>query len=169
MGRAAFSTVSTSPPAGLSGTAWTNSTDRVVLPDVNLLVYAFRSDTAQHAPAREWLDSGLGGPSPVGLCSAALTGFVRVVTHPRIFAAPSTVETALEFVDALRSSPVALPAEAGRGYPRIFEELCRVTGAAGNQIPDVHLAAIAIEHGAELASHDRGFTRFPGLRHSDPL
>lgn len=103
------------------------------------------------------------------MTSAAIVGFVRVVTHPRAFPVPDSHGAARSFVDALRSSEVALVIEPGPRYPEIFAEFCRVTGAAGNAVPDVHLAAVAIESGAELVTHDRGFARFPGLRLSDPI
>jgi len=139
------------------------------LPDVNILVYAFRPDCDQHDAARTWLSGALDGASPLVLTSAALVGFLRVVTHPRLFPEPDDVGSALRFLDAIRGSDVALPVEPGPRYPQVFADLCAVTGAGGNAIPDVHIAAVAIEAGAELVSHDRGFARFPGLRWSNPL
>lgn len=141
----------------------------MLLPDANILVYAFRGDTPEHHAAREWLDGALDGPRSIGLTSTAIVGFVRVVTHPRVFRPPTETELALQFVEALWSSYFVAPLEAGKAYRGIFAELCAVTGASGNAIPDAHLAALAIENGAELVSHDRGFSRFPGLRWSDPL
>lgn len=141
----------------------------VLLPDANLLVYAFREDCPEHRAAHDWLMAALDGPAPIALTSAALVGFVRVVTHPQVFRPPSAVDLALEFVAALWASPTALPVEPGARHPELFAELCRLTNAAGNDVPDAHLAAMAIESGAELASHDRGFGRFPGLRFTDPL
>lgn len=139
------------------------------LPDTNLLVYAFRADCPEHDRARGWLSDLLNGPSPVALCSTVFAGFVRVVTHPRVFQPPSSIDAALRFTAAVWTAPAVLQAEAGPRHAEIFAELCRLTGATGNDVPDAHLAAIAIESGAELASHDRGFDRFPGLRFHDPL
>lgn len=141
----------------------------VLLPDVNLLVYSFREDQGQHKPANGWLSAALEGPALLGITSAALTGFIRIVTHPRIFVPPSGIDRALEFVERLRESDLTIPVEPGPRYPGIFAELCTITQATGNAIPDAHLAAIAIENGAELVSHDSGFARFPGLRWTDPL
>ena len=141
----------------------------MLLPDTNLLVYAFREDCVEHAAAREWLAGLLHGPSTVALTSASLTGFVRVVTHPRVLRPPADVATALEFVEVLWASPSTLQVEPGPRYPDLFAELCGLTNASGNDVPDVHLAAVAIEAGAGLATHDRGFARFPGLRVTDPL
>lgn len=139
------------------------------LPDTNILVYAFRDDRPEHQAAHDWLSGVLDGPAPVALTSAALSGFVRIVTHPSIFSPPSRIDRALDFVDALLEADVTLPVEPGTSYPRMFTDLCLVTHAAGNAVPDVHIAALAIESGAELASHDRGFARFPGLRWVDPI
>lgn len=139
------------------------------LPDTNILVYAFREDRAEHEASRRWLSRALDGPAPLALTSVALSGFVRVVTHPQVFSPPSSVDAALDFVDALWDSDLAHAVEPGPRYRATFAELCRITRAAGNDVPDAHLAAIAIESGAELISHDRGFVRFPGLRWVDPL
>lgn len=141
----------------------------MLLPDVNLLVYAFREDVAEHERANHWLTTALEGPATLAVTTAALTGFIRIVTHPRIFSPPSRIEQALEFVELLWDVDLALPVEPGSRYSGIFIELCSITQAIGNAVPDAHLAAIAIENGAELVSHDRGFARFPGLRWTDPL
>ena len=141
----------------------------MILPDSNILVYAFRSDCPEHERARAWLDQALDGPAPLGLPSSATAGFVRIATHPRVFRPPSETSAALAFVEALWSSPVAHTLEPGPAHREIFAELCALTKATGNDIPDVHLAALAIESGSELVSHDQGFGRFQGLRWSDPL
>ena len=141
----------------------------MLLVDANLLVYAFRPERPEHDAARAWLTARLDGPRPLGLASSALAGFVRVVTHPRIFADPAGIDESLSFLRVLRRAPSALPIEPGAGYPALFDGLCRMLDLFGNAIPDAHLAALAIEHDAELATHDRGFDRFPGLRVVDPL
>jgi toxin-antitoxin system PIN domain toxin len=91
------------------------------------------------------------------------------VTHPRIFVEPSPLESALEFIDVLNASPATAPVVPGERHWKIFTDLCRRIGAAGNRIPDAFLAAIAIEQGATWVSADRGFAGFPGLRWVDPL
>lgn len=145
------------------------STQDPLLIDTNLLVYAFRPERPEHPDARAWLVEALHGPRPVGMASSALAGFVRVVTHRRIFGDPAGIDETLDFVRALRGAPSALAIEPGDGYPALFDGLCRSLALGGDEIPDAHLAALAMEHGAELATHDRGFDRFPGLRLVDPL
>ena len=98
-----------------------------------------------------------------------LSGFVRVVTHPRVFDPPDTVEAAFAFADAVRTQPIAVPLAPGDRHWQIFESLCRAADARGNMVPDAYLAALAIETGSEFITTDRDFSRFPGLRWRHPL
>lgn len=139
------------------------------LPDVNLLVYALRADRPEHERARDWLLGALAGPAPLAICSSVTIGFARIVTHPGIFGPPATIEATLAFLAEIHTAPATLPLEPGPEHPALFAEICRISGAVGNAIPDAHLAALAIESGAEIASHDRGFARYPGVRVFDPL
>jgi toxin-antitoxin system PIN domain toxin len=140
-----------------------------VLVDTNLLVYAFRPEQPEHRVARSWLAGLLGGSERIGLTSSTLAGFARIVTHRRIFGDPAGIDEALSFVSTLRASPNSSEIEPGAAYPGLFDGLCRSLSLRGDDIPDAHLAAIAIEHDAVLATHDRGFGRFSGLRTLDPL
>lgn len=140
-----------------------------LLIDTNLLVYAFRPERPEHPLTRDWLVELMRGPRPIALTSSALAGFVRVVTHRRIFGDPAGAVESLDFVRALREAPPAIAVEPGDRYPALFDGLCRSLDLQGDETPDAHLAALAMEHGAELATHDRGFDRFPGLRVLDPL
>jgi toxin-antitoxin system PIN domain toxin len=140
-----------------------------LLLDTNLLVYAFRPERPEHRVTRAWLLGLIGESRTIGLASSALVGFVRIVTHRRVFGDPAGIDETLDFVRALRAAPNAQALEPGRGHPELFERLCRSLALSGDDIPDAHLAALAIEHGAELATHDRGFGRFSGLRTLDPL
>ena len=97
-----------------------------------------------------------------------LSGFVRVVTHPRVFRTPSTLERALEFVSTIREQANAVAVGPGPRHWSIFERLCRDAGARGNLVPDAYLAALAIEHGCEWVTLDRDYARFPGLRWRSP-
>jgi toxin-antitoxin system PIN domain toxin len=139
------------------------------LVDTNLLVYAFRPEQPEHRVARSWLAGLLGGSERIGLTSSTLAGFVRIVTHRRVFRDPAGIDEALGFVSTLRAAPSSSELEPGATYPDIFDGLCRSLSLRGDDIPDAHLAAIAIEHDAVLATHDRGFGRFSGLRTLDPL
>ena len=137
--------------------------------DVNVLVFAHRPESPNHTDYLRWLDDVRRGSEPLGLIDAVLSGFVRVVTHARIFREPTTLELALEFVDAVRSSPAATLTVPGDRHWDTFVSLCRLVGATGNVVPDAYLAALAIEQGATWVSADRGFARFPGLRWEHPL
>ena len=98
-----------------------------------------------------------------------LSGFLRIVTHPRIFDPPSPVEQALAFVEALTAAPNCARLAPGERHWHVFSRLCRDAGVRGNLVPDAYLAALAIDTGSELATADRGFARFPGLRWRHPF
>jgi uncharacterized protein len=141
----------------------------VLLVDVNVLVYAYRSDTNDHDRYRDWLTSVVNGESSFGYADLVLSGFVRVVTHPRAFVQPDRVEDALAFADALRGAPQAVRVAAGAAHWSIFSRLCRQAGAKGNLVPDAFLAALAIESGCEWVTADRDYARFPDLRWHHPF
>jgi toxin-antitoxin system PIN domain toxin len=98
-----------------------------------------------------------------------LSGFLRIVTHPRIFALPTPVGDAIEFVVALRGQPNCVPVEPGSRHWDVFVNLCREGQAKGNLVADAYLAALAIESGSEWITTDRDYARFPGLRSRHPL
>jgi hypothetical protein len=139
------------------------------IPDVNVLVYAHRADAANHDRHRAYLEALVNGPAAFGLVDLVLSGFLRVVTHPRIFKTPTPVEHALDFVNALRARPNAVRVAAGARHWDRFTSLVAVTGARGNIVPDAYLAAIAIESGNEWITTDRDYARFPGLHWRHPL
>lgn len=137
--------------------------------DVNVLVYAHRREAPDHDRYRAWLDAVRAGDEPLGLSGLVLSGFVRVVTHPRIFSEPTPLEAALGFADVLRRSPAALSVSPGPRHWDLFARLCRSADARGNLVPDAYFAAMAIEQGATWCTADRSFARFPGLRWRHPL
>lgn len=137
--------------------------------DVNVLVYAHRPESPGHAGCRAWLEGARAGLEPLGLSDVALSGFVRVVTHPRVFKEPTPTGTALAFCDALLSSPSVSRVAPGERHWQIFADLCRRVDATGNVVPDAFLAALAVELGATLITADRSFGRFPTLRWRHPL
>lgn len=141
----------------------------MILCDVNVLVSAFREDMGDHQAYYGWLTDRLEGDEPVGLSGLVNSAFLRIVTNPRIFERPSSLDRALAFVDDLRQSPVTVPISEGPRHWAIFERLCRKIGATGNRIPDAYLAALAVESGCELVTADRGFGRFPELRWRHPM
>lgn len=135
-----------------------------MLVDVTVLVEAGHRDAVRHEASAAWLTQALNARQPVGLPDAVLTGCVRVLTHPRVFADPATPAAAGAFVAAVRDAPAAVDVPSTTAAWRLFDELLRAdTGLRGNLVPDAWLAALALSNGAALATHDRGFARFPGL------
>lgn len=127
-------------------------------------MYAHREDARDHARHRDWLQGLVDGPESFGLSDLTLSGFLRVVTHPRVFADPTPIEVALAFAEGLRSAPVRVRVEPGERHFEIFSRLCRQAGVRGNLVPDAWFAALAIESGSEWITTDRDYGRFPGLR-----
>jgi hypothetical protein len=140
----------------------------VILPDVNVLVYAYREDTGRHTAYRAWLEAVVDGDEAYGLSDLVLAGFLRVVTHPRVFSPASPVEHALEFIHALRDHPHCVHVAPGPRHWPIVARLCREADARGNLVADAYLAALAIESGSEWMTTDRDFSRFRGLRWREP-
>ncbi len=137
--------------------------------DVNVLVYAHRRESPDHDAYRAWLEDARRANEPLGLSDAVGSGFLRVVTHPRIFREPTPRNVAIAFIDGLRQSPATTLVHPGERHWHIFLDLCDQVGASGNLIPDAYLAAVAIEQGATWVSADRGFARFSQLRWVHPL
>ncbi|MCP9490689.1 MAG: type II toxin-antitoxin system VapC family toxin [Solirubrobacteraceae bacterium MAG38_C4-C5] len=141
----------------------------MLLIDVNVLVYASRPADERQERVRDWLQQTIDGPEAFGVSELVLSGFLRVVTHPRTFKRPTTTKDALRFAMALRDRPNAVTIQAGPRHWEIFTALCEGGGVRGNLVPDAYLAALAIESGSEWITADRGFARFAGLRWRDPL
>ncbi len=141
----------------------------MLLPDVNVLVYAHRQDAPDHRRYLGWLEQVINSDEAFGLADLVLSGFLRVVTHPRVFGPPSSLGDALAFVTALRARPNCVPVAPGMRHWDLFTSLCHRAGAKGNLVPDAYLAALAMESGSEWITTDRGFARFPGLRWRHPL
>src|SRR2546425_2896489 len=141
----------------------------MVLPDVNVLVYAHRGDAPDHARYAAWLEEVARGDAAFGLAELVLSAFLRIVTHPRIFTPPTPLEDALAFVEGLRARPNCVPVAPGPRHWELFTAACRRAGARGNLVPDAYLAALSIESGSEWVTTDRGFARFQGLRWRHPL
>jgi uncharacterized protein len=136
----------------------------VLLADVNVLIYAHRPESPRHEERRAWLTSALSEGEPFGVSELVLSGFLRVVTHHRVYAEPTPPALAVDFCEALLAAPNAIRVRPGARHWAIFVELCRTVGARGNVVPDAFHAALALESGATWVTTDRGFARFPGLR-----
>ena len=141
----------------------------MILPDVNLLVYAYNSDAPDHARARSWWEDCLSGTATVGLAWTVMLGFVRVMTSRRILTDPMLPAEAFGHVRSWLEQPQAQIVHPGGRHLELVEQLITSAGAAGELMTDAHLAALAIELGAELHSNDADFARFPGLRWHNPL
>ena len=141
----------------------------MILPDVNILVYAHREDAADHQRYLDWLISEVDSAAAFALSPLVLSGFIRVVTHPKVFSVPSTLSEATTFAEQLRARPNCIEVTPGPSHWAIFLRLCREAGARGNLVPDAYLAALAIESGCEWVTTDRDFSRFEGLRWRHPL
>jgi len=141
----------------------------MILTDVNVLVYAHRSDAPDHAAYRVWLEALINGNQAYGVADLVLSGFLRIVTHPRVFSPPSELTSALAFADLLRHQPNAVPIAPGVRHWDIFASLCQTATVKGNLVPDAYLAALAIESGSEWITTDREYSRFPSLKWRHPL
>jgi toxin-antitoxin system PIN domain toxin len=140
----------------------------MILPDVNVLIYAFRQDVPRHALCRAWLASVVSGDARFGISLLALSALVRVTTNPRAYRTPSTIEEAFEFCEFLLGQPHCHIVEPGERHWDIFRRLCITNDIRGPRVTDAWFAALAIESGCEWITFDRDYARFPGLKWQVP-
>jgi toxin-antitoxin system PIN domain toxin len=136
--------------------------------DANVLLYAVNTSSSQHERSRNWLDGALGGPEPVGFAWTVLLAFLRLATHPAVFARPLTTAEAVGVIRDWLTRPAALVLEPTPRHIDLLAGLLRESGVAGNLVSDAHLAALAIEHDAIVVSFDADFGRFAGVRRVAP-
>jgi toxin-antitoxin system PIN domain toxin len=136
----------------------------VILPDVNVLVHAFRSDSSDHAHCHNWLNQVVNGDSRYGMSPQALSGVIRIATHPRVFSRPSGLAEVMQFCETIMLQPRCVLVQPGLQHWSIFSRLCQETGAKGNLVPDAWFAALAVESGCEWVTLDRDYARFRGLK-----
>jgi uncharacterized protein len=141
----------------------------VRIPDLNLLIYAVDEQAADHAAARRWWEAAMSGSETVGLAWSVLLGFLRLTTSARVMREPMTADDALDYIDRWLAQPATTVVEPTGRHASVLRDLLARTGTAGNLVSDAHLAALAIEHGAQLCSADRDFARFAGLDWVNPL
>ena len=141
----------------------------MILPDVNVLIYAFRQDSPRHSEYRAWLQGVVDGPNAYGVSPQVLASVLRICTHPGIFTQPSTRVETMVFCEALLSRAHSTVIQPGDRHWPIFAELCEAANAAGNLVQDAWFAALAIEHGCEWISTDGDYERFAGLRWRRPF
>ena len=141
----------------------------MIIPDINLLLYAHDSSSSFHAKAAGWWQSCLSGTEPVGLLHVVTFGFVRIATNPRAFVNPMTAAEAAGHVRSWLEQPPVQVLDAGPDHIRHALELLETLGTAGNLVSDVQMAALALDHDAVLHTADTDFMRFPGLRWFNPI
>lgn len=137
--------------------------------DVNVLVYSYREDAADHARFKDWLEDLVNSSEPYGISDLVLSGFLRIVTHPAVFSTPSPTLEALSFAETIRSQPNCVLVSPGARHWQLFADLYRTAGVRGNLVPDAYFAALAIESGSEWITTDRDYARFAGLRWRHPF
>jgi toxin-antitoxin system PIN domain toxin len=140
----------------------------LVIVDANVLLYAVDSTARHHESALAWLDPSLAGAEAVGLAWVALLAFIRISTNPSYFPSPMTVDEAVSQAESWLDAPAAVIAHPTARHLAVMGGLLREAGTGGNLATDAHLAALAIEHRAEIVSYDRDFGRFSGVRHRLP-
>jgi len=141
----------------------------LILPDVNVLIYAFRADSKEHDRYKTWLEDVINGPAAYGVSPQILASVVRICSHPRIFAQPSDVDELLEYCGALLGQPNATMIVPGDRHWALFGKLCVDARAIGNLVQDAWNAALAIEAGCEWITTDRDYARFAGLKWRSPF
>jgi toxin-antitoxin system PIN domain toxin len=141
----------------------------VIVPDLNLLVYAHNEAASQHLPAKAWWEACLSGTESVGLSWLTVIGFVRLAGSRQVLVQPLPPATSLRLVRSWFDHPPVALLNPGARHLDVLEGLLGASGMTGSAATDAHLAALAIEHQAELHSNDVDFSRFPGLRWRNPI
>lgn len=141
----------------------------MIVPDANLLLYAYDSDSPFHAAAADWWSALLSGLEPVGLCPVVLFAFLRLSTHGRVFEHPMTAGEAAEHVASWLARPNVRLLVAGPGHVESVCGLLSKAGTAGNLVTDAQIAALALEYGATVHSADTDFARLTGVVWRNPL
>ncbi|HEX3664342.1 MAG TPA: type II toxin-antitoxin system VapC family toxin [Rhizomicrobium sp.] len=140
----------------------------MILADVNVLIHAFRRDSAEHRDCKPWLDGIVEGEAQFGASPLALAALVRITTNPRIFREPSAIAESFAFCNNLLSQPNCERVLPGQRHWAIFHRLAHETATRGPRIADAWFAALAIEHGCTWITYDRDYARFPGLDWREP-
>ena len=151
-----------------SSTSSQSANSAVKLVDANVLLYAINEDSPHHDSARRWLDLGLSGTETIGFAWVVLLAFLRLSTRPGLFPHPLSSTEAVRVTELWLSSPTAVVLNPIDRHLGLLAGLVTESGTAGNLVNDAHLATLALEHGAEVVSFDRDFTRFAGIRASVP-
>ena len=140
----------------------------MILPDVNVLIYAFRSDRPEYPICRRWLDRIISSDAQFAVSRLALSAVVRITTDRRIYQVPSALDDVFGFCEDITNQPHCRTVEPGERHWDIFRRLCIETDTRGPRVTDAWFAALAIEWGCEWVTMDRDYARFPGLKWSRP-
>ena len=141
----------------------------MIIPDINLLIYAYNEGAPDHPAARRWWEDAVNGTERIGVPWVVSTGFLRLMTHPRVLASPVPVSAAIEYVrDWFRHGHVT-PLNPSADHLDHLQRNLVAAGAGATLVTDAHIAALAMEYQAEVHSNDGDFSRFPGLRWRNPL
>ncbi|MEW6369192.1 MAG: type II toxin-antitoxin system VapC family toxin [Acidobacteriota bacterium] len=141
----------------------------MIVPDINLLVYAYNESAPHHREARDWWEYLLSHEGLVGVPWAVVLGFVRLVTHRQVLVDPMPVRECCTRVAEWFERPNVQPLEPGHRHLKVFNEFLAKVGTGGSLVTDAHIAALVVEHSCELHSNDTDFARFPGLKWINPL
>lgn len=141
----------------------------MILPDINLLIYAHNEAAPLHKLANRWWSSCLTGTVPIALPWIVTAGFIRLTTHPRVLVDPLKATEAVAYVEGWLNRPQVIVLDPGKRFQSYFFNYLKALGTGGNLTTDAYLAALAVEHQAELQSNDTDFHRFSGLRWTNPL
>jgi toxin-antitoxin system PIN domain toxin len=140
----------------------------MMLPDVNVLIYAFRTDALEHAASRAWLDGTILSDAPFGISPLALAAVVRIATQARAYKNPSTATEAFGYCEDILGQSNCHVVQPGERHWDIFKQICLETNTRGPRVTDAWFAALAIEWDCEWITFDRDYARFPGLRWRAP-
>ena len=141
----------------------------MIVPDINLLVYAYNEGAPQHNTARRWWEGAVNGGESIGIPWIVSIGFIRLVTSSRVLTLPLSLSQATAYVQEWFEYTHITPLNPGTDHLNILQRNLDVVGIGTNLVSDAHIAALAMEYNAEVFSNDSDFTRFPGLRHRNPL
>lgn len=141
----------------------------MIVPDINLLIYAYDSSSPQHQKAATWWKHCMLGSEEIGLATVVIFGFVRLSTHPKVFQTPLTIAEASARVETWLKQPHVRVIEPSPQYVSDVLGLLNQLGTAGNLTTDAQIASLAKQEKAALHSNDTDFLRFPGLNYHNPL
>ena len=141
----------------------------MIIPDINLLLYAYNEESPFHNAARQWWENTINGSEPVGIPWVVSTGFIRLMANPSAMASPVSTAEAVGYVEEWFQHEHIVPVNPGDDHIRQLRQNLQIAGGGGNLVADAHIAAIAMEHQAELHTNDSDFNRFSGLKRRNPL